>query len=244
MAAESLFRKVYDLQQERKKRQEDMMDFVGRLSSEEKIGYGLGYGLASLFSGGGTDQEMLQAQREDTYAKRVLMEQDPAMQQELLQGAFALNSELGQNLQAQLAEERSAQAQALKAQMEMQKLRQDMAIALQERQQKDVEFAQEQQRQFKAPSKETLAAATQIAENTDWEGMNYTQPPTQFQIYNMAARMEFGVPAEQAMLLAMGTPPSDRPIQDKYQDVRAKTDKQMRTTDVTNPKSLSDPTEY
>lgn len=242
--ATNLFEKVQELQIQRQKQNQDMMDFMASLDGYGQIGYGIGRALGGLFSSGETDKEMLQAEREDAYAKRVLMEQDPQVQQQLLQGAFALNSELGQNLETKLAEERSAQVTALKTKMEMQKMQQDMAIALQERRQKDLEAAQTMQRQFKAPSKETLAAATTFAEELDWEAMGYTQPPNKFQVYNMAGRMEFGIPAEQAMLAAMGAAPADRPIQDKFADVRAKTDKQMPTTDVENPKSLSDPTEY
>lgn len=241
--ATNLFEKVQELQLQRQKQNQEMFDFMQSLDGYGQIGFGIGAGLRRLFSDG-KDEEMLQAEREDAYAKRVLMEQDPQVQQQLLQGAFALSSELGQNLETKLAEERSAQVTALKTQMEMQKMQQDMAIALQEQRRKDLEAAQTMQRQFKAPSKETLAAATQIASDTDWEGMGYTQAPNQFQIYNMAGRMEFGIPSDQAMLLAMGAAPADRPIQDKFADVRAKTDKQMSTTDVTNPKSLSDPTEY
>ena len=242
--ATNLFEKVQELQLQRQKKNQEMMDFMSSLDGYGQLGFALGTGIKRLFSGDKADKEMLQAEREDAYAKRVLMEQDPQVQQQLLQGAFALSSELGQNLETKLAEERSAQVTALKTQMEMQKMQQDMAIALQEQRRKDLEAAQTMQRQFKAPSKETLAAATQIASDTDWEGMGYTQAPNQFQIYNMAGRMEFGIPSEQAMLLAMGAAPADRPIQDKFADVRAKTDKQMSTTDVTNPKSLSDPTEY
>jgi hypothetical protein len=241
--ATNLFEKVQELQLQREKKNQEMMDFFSSLNGYGQVGYGIGAGLRRLFSDG-EDTEMLQAKREDAYAKRVLMEENPEMQQKLLQGAFALSSELGQNLETKLAEERSAQVTALKTQMEMQKMQQEMAIALQEQRRKDLEAAQTMQRQFKAPSKETLAAATQFASDIDWEGMGYTQAPNKFQVYNMAGRMEYGLPAEQAMLAAMGAAPADRPIQDMYQDVRAKTDKQMSTTDVTNPKSLSDPTEY
>jgi len=242
--ATNLFEKVKELQDERKKQNQSMMDFMQSLDGYGQLGYGIGYGLAKLFSGDSKDTEMLQAEREDAYAKRVLMEQDPKMQQQLLEGAYALNAELGQNLESKLASEAASQMEALKTRMEMQKLKQDMAIALQERQQKDAEFAIEQQRQFKAPSKDTLAAATQMAEGTDWEAMGYTQAPTKGQIIRMAGAMEAQVPPQQAMILAMGMPPSDAPIQDKWRDVRAKTDKQISNTNVTNPSSLSDPTEY
>ena len=49
MARESLFNAVKQLQEERKTRHQDMMNFMRGLSGEGQIGYGIGYGLGKLF---------------------------------------------------------------------------------------------------------------------------------------------------------------------------------------------------
>jgi len=242
--ATNLFEKVQELQLKREKDNQSMMDFMASLDGYGQIGYGLGTGLARLFSGDKKDSEMLQAEREDAYAKRVLMEQDPAMQQNLLQGAFALSSELGQNLQTQLAEERSAEITALKNRMEMQKMQQDMEIARGEETRKRLEQARKIQNPFEMPDDDDITATQGVIDSINWEDMGYKQAPNQLQVVRMAGLMKGQMDPTQAWLTVMGQPPSDVPINDKYADVRAKTDKQMPPSDVTNPKSLSDPTEY
>jgi hypothetical protein len=122
MARESLFNAVRQLQAEREARNADMMSFMSGLSDTGKIGYAIGAGLSSLFSGS-QDPKMLQAQREDAYAKQYLMEQDPVKRAAMRQGAYALSTELGQNLDAVEAAEASSQAKALKTQLEMENIR-------------------------------------------------------------------------------------------------------------------------
>jgi len=212
--ATNLFEKVQELQLQREKKNQEMMDFFASLNGYGQVGYGIGAGLRRLFSDG-EDAEMLQAKREDAYAKRVLMEEDPEMQQNLLQGAFALSSELGQNLQTQLAEERSAQVTALKTQMEMQKLQQDMEIARGEETRKRLEQARKIQNPFEMPDDDDITATQGVIDSINWEDMGYKQAPNQLQVVRMAGLMKGQMDPTQAWLTVMGQPPSDVPINDK-----------------------------
>lgn len=233
---QTLFDAVERLRAQREKRSQEMANFMQGLSGSGQIGFGIGRGLQRLFSDG-QDPEMLQAQREEAYAKQVLMEQDPVKQAEMLQGAYALRAGLGEDLSSNIAATRAAMAEATLK-------RQEAAMARARFENEMIENAQKRLNPFEMPSEDDIAAATSMVGNIDWEAMNYGQPPNQMQILQMAGAMKAGQDPSMAILRAMGQPVSDRPMQDKYQDVRAKTDKQMQTTDVANPKSLSDPTEY
>lgn len=119
---ETLFNAVKNLQAERQLRNKEMMDFMGSLSDTGKIGFAIGSGLSRLF-GGSEDPKMLQAQREDAYAKQYMMEQDPTKRAAMRQGAYALSTELGQKIDAVDAEIASAQTKALKTQLEIENIR-------------------------------------------------------------------------------------------------------------------------
>lgn len=233
---QTLFDAVERLRAQREQRSQEMANFMQGLSGSGQIGFGIGRGLQRLFSDG-TDSEMLQAQREDAYAKQVLMEQDPVKQAEMLQGAYALRAGLGEDLSSNIAATRAAIADAAMK-------RQEAAMKRIKFEQEQVDRARQQLNPFEMPDANDIAAAQSMVDNIDWEAMNYPQAPNQMQILQIAGAMKAKQAPAQAILRAMGQPVADAPIQDKYQNVRAKTDKQMPTTDVANPKSLSDPTEY